>query len=171
MREGDAALAAASIPKQPGSAGRHLPRRDTKGGSPDRQAILLAWKISPPQVTNKDPVAGANGPFGSHTRSRGRERGVLTRHDHGASSRLRPSDDQNPILKMSSERFAFAHSHVCRSHRVQVASSRLRRAPASTAFSSRSSRPPSAISTESAAAVVPPGEVTFWRKTDASSAD
>jgi hypothetical protein len=139
-----------------------------EGRSTDRQAILLAWKI---------PPLGPHGPFGSDTRSRGREPGVLTRHDHHASSRLRPSDDDQTLIFRILPPLAITDREVF-TPRIRgcatifyVASSRLRRVPANTAFSSRSSRPRSAIRTDSAAAVVPPGEVTFWRKTDASSPD
>ncbi len=54
---------------------------------------------------------------------------------------------------------------------VNRPSSRERFVAAAIAFSISGSRPSAAISTPSAAAVVPPGEVTFWRKVAASSGD
>ena len=54
---------------------------------------------------------------------------------------------------------------------VPSANSRPRRVAAAIARSITASRPSGLISTPSAAAVVPPGEVTFWRKVAASSAE
>src|SRR5215470_7383 len=54
---------------------------------------------------------------------------------------------------------------------AQPASSRERRVAASTARLMSCAMPSAAISTSSAAAVVPPGEVTFWRKVAGSSGE
>lgn len=52
-------------------------------------------------------------------------------------------------------------------NQAQPASSRERRVAAAIARVNNSSKPPGPINTSRAAAVVPPGEVTFFRKTAA----